>query len=351
MLPDFHQHLRRHLGWQWLGISVLSALMTSALIRNSGLGLTELLTGAAAIVLGVAFGVLRDQPGYWIYATLAPKFMMTQRALEEMQSLRFTTWVRLMAPLQRPFAAPCVLAAMLTVILWIGCIWVPEHRAVVLALLLILLFPILLYLHMAGSVLYFTMLAGPAGERMSLDSGMRKRSLRSYRREDLLISLLITYALIWPLRSHPAFSLEGGYANIDFIVAALVLCAIATFFMQLGARRSRVYSQVGEYLSAVFQDEPVALPARFAAVPTMWRGVFHVLGLASWVVLLCLGFAQFSESPAFPLFCLLLLPALGWVYWIERSVTLTADMQKAQQFIEEQAVAPASVERRTLDGR
>lgn len=348
MLSDFDTHLKRHLFGQWLGISVVAGLLCLALIRNSAeLAALELLVASAMIIWGVSFAALRDQPGYWVYAALAPKFIMDQQAIEQVRSLRFTLWVRAMSPLQWPFGAPTILTSLLVFSLWLGLQVFPGYSLLLTVLTVVLLFPLLLGLQMAGAVPYFAMLASPEGEALVLAGGARRRRMRSYRREDLLISLLITYALIWPLHGNPVFEPDNGYASIDFIGAVLVLVWTAAFFLLLGARRSRLFSHVGERLSGLFLFAPER--AGLAGHSLMLRCTLYGAGLTAWSVALCLILAVMPTPPAFPLFCLLLLPGLGAIYWCERGVTLTTDAEQARQYIEELSIAPASVARRGLE--
>ena len=89
-----------------------------------------------------------------------------------------------------------------------------------------------------------------------------KPDLPSAAVNGLRMALLLTLALIWPLQDKPAFSLQAGYGTPEFIVAAVILGWIAAFFSLFGARRSRLFSLVGEQLSSLVRNEtPDTRPA------------------------------------------------------------------------------------------
>ena len=350
MLPNFRTHLGRYAVAQWIGISLLCLLLVFSLVRNSAvLGIFELLSAGVAIVGGVTYGAFRDAPGYWIYSTLGPKFMLSKEELSEVRGLQFNRVLRWLNPVQSPFGMPLLLIVLVVPLLLAGQMLFPSQQSLLVLVVIGLVFPLLLSGLLLGSARYFLALASPQGEAVLREGLRRPRQARLYRCEDLCISLLITFVLICPLQDKPAFSLVAGYASPEFMVAALLLGWIAAFFILLGARRSRLFSVVGERLSAVFDTE-AAQPTPIRSGVALLRRLLAYYGLiALWVLVLCLGFAQLPLKPPFPLFCLLLLPVLGGVFWRERGLTLRRDGREAAQYIEEQAVMPVAVARRSYD--
>src|SRR5690606_2469896 len=119
---------------------------------------------------GVAYAVVRDAPGYWIYAARAPKFMPTPAELATLRGLQVTALARWLNPLQRPWASPLLLASALSLVLWAGASWLPEQQRGWLAFAAIgLLFPLALTLLMCGSAPYLLALASPEGEALLRD--------------------------------------------------------------------------------------------------------------------------------------------------------------------------------------
>lgn len=350
MLPTFRSHRDRYSVGLLFGLTLLCLLQVFALVRNSAaLGLLELLPAGIAIVGGITYAVLRDAPGYWIYSTLAAKFMLSKDELSELQGLRISPLMRWLNPLQHPLRWPVLLALLVSLLLLAGRACFPAHSSVLAVVVIGLIFPLLLSLLVLGSARYFLALASPEGEASILEIVRRPRAASAYRREDLLITLAINFVLIWPLHSRPAFSLVAGYGEAKFVVAAVLLGWIAAFFTLLGARRSRLLSAVGEVLSGLFctqQLKPGEPGKKLKALPRM-LGYYALIAL--WALLLCALLAQLPMVVPFALFSLLLLPMLGWIFWHERGLTLQHDYAQAVQYIEELAVMPVSVPRRSYE--
>ena len=119
----------------------------------------------------------------------------------------------------------------------------------------------------------------------------------------------------------------------------MILGWIVTFFLLLGARRSRLYSAVGERLSALLRtpSAPVAGSAR--VLPRM---ALYYAAVGLWALLLCGLLAQLPQPLPFPLFCALLLVAPGWAFWRERGLTQQRDAEQAGLFIRELGVQPVA---------
>jgi hypothetical protein len=346
MLPTFQQHLGRYAVAMWLGISLLCLMLVFALLRNSQtLSLVELLIAGGAITFGVSLGALRDAPGYWIYSTLAGKFMMSKEELQTVRGQQFSPLIRWLSPLHNPLGLPLLSTAGIVLVLLLGHSLFAQHPTVLAIGVLGLLFPLWLCWLLLAGARFQLVLASPEGEAAIGQDKRKPRRVSDYRREDLLVTLAINFALIWPLQDNAAFNLTAGYGNPEFIVAALLLIWIAAFFTLLGARRSRLTSVVGERLSQLFLlDSPAVAPA--PARPLLQRLSLYVALLGLWTVASCLLLGLLPRPLPFPLFCLLLLPALGWVYWHERGITLQRDAEQAALFIDEQVVQPVAVARR-----
>jgi hypothetical protein len=340
MLPTFRQHAGRYGFGLCLGVSLLCLLMTFALLRNSqALGLLEVLPAGFAIAFGVTLGASRDAPGYWIYAARSLKFMVLPAELQQLQQLRVSPLIAALNPLQQPLSLPLLLGGLITLLLWGALALAPAYPGAVALGVLGLLFPLLLALLLIGSAPYFMVLASDQGENTLLPHMKRLRDAGRYRAEDLAISLLISLCLIWPLYSRADFDLQGGYGRPEFAVAAMVLGWIVTFFMLLGARRSRLHSAVGERLSALLRNLPGEGEAGGRVLPRM---ALYYAAVGLWALVLCGLLAQLPQPLPFPLFCALLLVAPGWAFWRERGLTLQRDAEQAGQFIRELGVQPVA---------
>lgn len=349
MLPTFQRHVRHYAISMWLGMTVLCLMLSFALVRNSeSLGLLELLIAGVSIAAGMTYGVTRDAPGYWIYSTLVAKFIMSKDEVGKIRGLQFSPLVRWLNPLQTPFGMPLLAAVGMFFMLWTGYRLYPDHPKILALSIIGVLLPLFLSWIQLQTAHYYIVLASPDGEDM-ISSGMHApRKVSAYRREDMLIAMLINFSLIWPLQNKPAFSLEAGYNSRDFIIASVLLTWIAAFFTLLSARRSRLFSVVGERLSRLFNHEAVFSEPR-PARPMLPRMLLYYALLGIWTIGLCLLLGILTLEMPFTLFCGLLLPALGAMFWHERGLTLLRDAEQALQFIDEQTIQPVASARRLPD--
>lgn len=346
MLPTFQRHLGRYAISMWLGMTFLCLMLSFALVRNSqSLGLLELLIAGVSIAVGVTYGAMRDAPGYWIYSTLVAKFIMSKEEIGEIRGLRFSPLIRWLNPLQTPFGMPSLAAVGMFLLLWTGYQLFPDHPKILALSMIGVLLPLLLSLTLLKSARFYIVLASSDGEDLISKGTRAPRKMNAYRREDMLIAMLINFALIWPLQSKPAFSLDAGYDSRNFMVASVALIWIAAFFTLLSARRSRLFSVVGEKLSRLFNHEAVFSEPR-PAFPMLPRMLLYYALLGFWTIGLCLLFGILPLQLPFALFCGLLLPALGAMFWYERGLTLSHDMKQAAQFIDEQRIQPVASARR-----
>lgn len=346
MLPSLRRHLGRHVASMWLGTTFLCLMLSFALVRNSqSLHLSELLIAGVAIAAGVTYGVTRDAPGYWIYSTLVAKFILSKEEIAQMRDLQpshVTSWLN---PLRTPYGMPLLAAVAMFFILLIGDRLFPQHSTLLALSGIGLLLPLILCWTLLRSAHYYIVLASPDGEAL-IGKGMRgPRHVSAYRREDLWVALLINFALIWPLQSKPAFSLDAGYGSREFMTASVLLIWIAAFFTLLSARRSRLFSVVGERLSQLFNHDAVVTGHR-PPRSTLARMLVYYTLLGLWSLGLCLFLGALPAGVPFPLFCSLLLPALGAVFWYERGLTFQCDLEQAMQFINEQTIQPVASLRR-----
>ncbi|MBC9251900.1 hypothetical protein A9179_16640 [Pseudomonas alcaligenes] len=340
MLPNFQRHIGRYAFSLWLGLSLLCLLLTWALLRNSPqLGVPALLLAGMCIAFTATLGAVRDAPGYWIYAARALKFMPGQGELARLHQLRVTPLINGLNPLKQPFVLPGLVTLLVALLLLAGQALWPAHLELLALGVLCGVLPLLLGLILAASAPYFMALVSIEGEAALAGHLKQPRDARRYRLEDLGISLLLTLSLIWPLQDKPAFSLQGGYGTPEFIVAAVILAWVAAFFSLFGARRSRLFAQVGEQLSSLVRCESPR-PRRESAL--LLRHAGYAALIAAWAVLLCLVLAALPQRLPFPLFCALLLAAQGWAFWRERGLTLLRDDRMARQFIDEMQVLPVA---------
>ncbi|WP_411752218.1 hypothetical protein [Serratia sp. (in: enterobacteria)] len=328
MIPTFASFSKKYLRAATVPVVLISAVLTSSLIRNAvDITLLEMIAGLGAISLSIVWGMMRDGRGYWTYSIYTMRVFEAPEVLTSYAQRRTEGWAKL---LYRPFGASLVtlcLVAALSSLSWLAG---PDWRYALIALLGVVVLPALMLVQLNKSIPFNILLALKShGEPETYRPRLRR--LPSCVAEDLLLSLLINFALVLPIARKPAFSLAVGYADPAFIIAFMILMGVVMLFMLAFAGRSRRYVLFGELLNGSLDASAAPItPWTFTGKLTVWRrGLIWLLASQLWSITICLIFATLQVTPQFiPLYLCALLPLLG-VYCLERYQTLYSNFHDA----------------------
>jgi hypothetical protein len=328
MIPTFSSFSKKYLRAATVPVVLISAVLTSSLIRNAvDITLLEMIAGLGAISLSIVWGMMRDGRGYWTYSVYTMRVFETPEVLASYAQRRTEGWAKL---LYQPFGASLVTLCLVAALSGLSWLAGPDWRYALISLLGVVVLPALMWLQLNKSIPFNILLAvkshaEPEGYRPRL------RRLPGCVAEDLLLSLLINFALVFPIARKPAFSLADGYAAPAFIIAFMILMGAVMLFMLAFAARSRRYVVFGELLNGTLDASaaPVA-PWSFTGKLTAWRrGLIWLLASQLWAIAICLIFAALQITPQFiPLYLCALLPLLV-VYCLERYQTLYSNFNDA----------------------
>lgn len=332
MIPRFAPFSRKYLQAAAVPIVAISGVLTLSLMRNViDITLPEIIAGLGAIALSIVWSMMRDGRGYWAYSVFTLRVLETQEVLANYMQRNTLGWAKL---LYRPFGASLVilsLTAMLSGLIWLaGTNW----RYALIALLGIVVLPALMLLQLQQAIGFNILLALKAHSEPE-SHHPRWRRLPGCVAEDLLLSLLINFALVLPIARKPAFSLTAGYADPAFVIAFMILMGVVMLFMLLNAYRSRRYVVFGELLNGTLDGNSVSFaPWSFTGKLTCWhRGLMWLLASQLWSIAICLIFAALPITARFiPLYLCALLPLLA-VYCAERYQTLYSNFNDAQEML------------------
>ncbi|KEY57380.1 hypothetical protein [Serratia sp. DD3] len=328
MIPRFAPFSKKYLRVAIIPVVLTSSILTSSLIRNAiDITLLEIITGLSAICLSIVWTMMRDGRGYWAYSIFtarafeSPEVLAgyTQRNIEGMAKL-----------LYRPFWASLVtlsLVVALSCLIWLGG---ADWRYTLIALLGVVILPTLMLIQLNKSIPFNIILALNSYNDINAYRP-RQRSLPGYVAEDLLLSLLINFALVFPIARKPAFSLAAGYSDPAFVIAFMILMGIVILFMLAFASRSRRYVLFGEILNGTLDTDTAPFaPWSFTSKLTRFkRALIWLLATLLWSIVICLIFAAWHITPQFiPLYLCALLPLLA-VYCVERYQTLYSNFNEA----------------------
>lgn len=328
MIPRFATFTQKYLQAAAVPVVLISGILTSSLIRNViDITLPEIVAGLGAISLSIVWSMMRDGRGYWTYSVFTLRVFEAPEVIAGYMQRKTGGLARLLyQPLWASLAILCLVAALS------GAIWLvgPDWRYALIALLGVLVLPALMLFQLHKSIPFNILLALKSHSEPDAYRP-RQRSLPGCVAEDLLLSLLINFALVLPIARKPAFSLAAGYADPAFIIAFMILMAVVMLFMLAFASRTRRYVMFGELLNGTLNADVAPLaPWSFTGKLTrISRGLIWLLATLVWSIAVCLIFTALHLTPQFiPLYLCGLLPLLA-VYCAERYQTLYANFNEA----------------------
>ncbi|WP_431222438.1 hypothetical protein ACQ86O_19215 [Serratia sp. L9] len=309
-------------------VVLVSGILTSSLIRNViDISLPEIIAGLGAICLSIVWSMMRDGRGYWTYSIYTMRIFETPEVIASYMQRTLGGWTKV---LYRPFWAS--LLTLCLVILLSCLIWLcgPSWRYALIALLGVVILPLLMLRQLDKSITFNILLALKTHSEPEVYRP-RLRRLPGCVVEDLLLSLLINFALVLPIARKPEFSLAAGYADPAFVIAFMILMGVVMLFMFAFASRSRRYVVFGELLNgALNTDSAPFAPWSFTGKLTrLRRCLIWLLATLVWSIVICLIFEALRLTPHFiPLYLCALLPLLA-VYCAERYQTLYSNFSDA----------------------
>ncbi|CAM4211034.1 hypothetical protein [Serratia silvae] len=328
MIPRFSTFSKKYLRLAAVPVVLISGILTSSLMRNViDISLPEMIAGLGAIALSIVWSMMRDGRGYWTYSVYTLRVFESPEVIAGYMQRKTQGWAKLF---YRPFWASLVTLCLVTALS--GLIWLcgTQWRYALIALLGVLVLPALMLAQLYRSISFNILLAFKSHTEPEANRP-RLRRLPGLVAEDLLLSLLINFALVLPIARKPAFSLAAGYAHPAFIIAFMILMGVVMLFMLAFANRTRRYVVFGELLNGTLDahSTPCA-PWSFTGRLTPWlRGLIWLLVSQLWSIAICLIFAALQITPQFiPLYLCALLPLII-VYCLERYQTLYSNFNEA----------------------
>lgn len=330
MIPTFTVFSKKYLRSAILPIVLISGILTSSLIRNViDISLPEMIAGLGAISLSIVWSMMRDGRGYWTYSVYTMRIFEPPEVIAQYIQRKTSGWVKV---LYRPFWAS--LLTLCLVALLSGLVWLcgPHWRYALIALLGVLVLPWIMLRQLDKSITFNILLALKTYDDPETYRP-RRRSLPGCVAEDLLLSLLINFALVLPIARKPEFSLSGGYANPAFVIAFMILMGVVMVFMFAFASRTRRYVVFGELLNGTLTTTSVPFaPWSFTSKLTrLGRGLLWLLLVLVWSLVICLIFAALRIPPQFVVIYLCALLPLLVIYCLERYQTLYSHFKEAQE--------------------
>jgi|GEM_PF-2929208 len=357
MLTPFQKYRHKYAVVVGLSIVVLDALLMLGLTIKTAISSFDWCFIVAAIVAGVSYAGIRDTAGRLAYAGEATKFY---RGKEDFKLLeRYAIgWRKIAFLLTKPLY-PALLLAVIFVALQIflsaffevllQSVVPSELRGQLLlgAFLLIFLYPISL-----ACLVYF-LIPFFAGwkEVQAASVFMRaqrnfyaKQLIKNIAMQDMLITVFISTALVWPLRHSEKFSPLLGYNSIAFFLAALIMLMIVLFFSLLSASRKRLYESTGDLYR--LKDSSFTAPVLTEATKSArWHRWFHyILILSAVTAFSCWALGVVYPQAPIELMLIFLLLPVAPIFWIERTLVLRVSFYEAAKMVAEFPLRPSDLQ-------
>jgi len=318
-------------------VAVFNALLMLGLVAKTAVSVGEWIFALAAIIGGMSYAGIRDTAVRLVYAGESPKFY---RSEQDIQSLKryATGWRQVAFFLARPLYGAFILVALFVALhVLLQCLW-PSALLPLTALVLLVFYPITfgcLVCFIAPLFVAWRDEQIIAKLKLSIDNCCVAQLRRKLATEDMLITLLITTALVLPVRHSAEFAPSLGYSSSEFLVAALILVTLVMSLCLLSAWRSRLYSCAGDLYRCKSSDL-AGLSLSFAAKNGCWRRWFQYgLMLCAFTLSACLLLGLiYPATPIQMVLLILLLPVAG-IFWIERNKVLTENFYQASQVVTE----------------
>ena len=343
MIPNFDTFSTRYLRAACIPVVVVSALLTSSLLRNViDISLWEMVAGLGAICLSIVWSMMRDGRGYWVYTVFTMRVYETPEEIaRRIEHLSLGGASRLF---YQPLAASLLTLAVVVLLSLAAWLCGPQYRYPLIGLLGVVLLPAVMLWQLDRSVPFLIRQAMMI-HKDKANYASRPRRLPACLAEDLLLGLLVNFALVLPIGRKAEFSLAAGYGNPAFIVAFMILLTIVMLFMFFFAIRPRRYVILGDMLIGNIAADfapcaPWALTARLARP---WRLVIWLIAVALWSVAICLLFQTLKLPQSFVPFYLCSLLPIVLIYCAERYQALYDNHLEAQEMRQRYETIAAAV--------
>ncbi len=339
MIPSIEHFSKRYLRVAVYPMYMIPAILTFSLTRNAiNISLMEMIFGLGAIAGSIAWGIMQDGRGYWFYTITSLRVYEAPEKLREMMHLvpdrRFSPCYYL------PPLAVALTFSYVIALCMVGWLLVPAYFYSWTWLCGLIFIPMwLVRMHRTAVKYQIKRALRHLGDEERL--AIRPRTLYSSLLEDLVVSLLINFALVFPLAHKPQFSLTQGSHDPAFMVAFVILLWIVTGFMLLFAARPRRYILCGEMVCGDVDDSFVkhAPSAFLRKVGLGWRVLLWGVFIPFWGGGVCILCSGFTSKPSFvPLYLFGLLGPVA-IYCVERYWVLYKNYYQAKEVFEQMAIA------------
>ncbi|MCJ8503035.1 hypothetical protein [Desulfatitalea alkaliphila] len=336
MLPILFKYRGKYILGLWMVVALVSLLLSFAFTRNANdPEKAQIFSFCLVLAGGISFTTLRDAFGFWTYCTVVKKFHLTYGEEKKMRSYQKSVLKRAASRfLLRPAVGAILITSTLLLALFLARRFIETDKSLVFVAVVGIGLPTLLSAYVFFLVPAFIALADSIFRNGNhIKSYQVRNRIRICTIGDLAMTLGINLTVVLPLSSHPDFSLANGYFSLDFLIAALIMMWIVTFFTLQGANRSRLFSAAGEVLCGSVKAD-VRPDGREDTSASSEKGpgdaLLIFIGVSLWVLLVAGVFSTAPHPPHFWWFYAVLITPLMVLFLFKRRARLVNDYAQAR---------------------
>lgn len=318
MLPSVETYTKHSARMAILSIFIPSALLCWSLARNVvDISLTELLFGLGAISFSIAFGIVRDNRGFWAYVLCSVRVYNGKSRRKTFVNVSLPWFIA--ACFLKPICGGALLCFIVISLAALAYLFIPALIYPFIYMMGIIILPVMAYFFLTKTQLcnlnnVFNILLNRTSKEK------KQRRIYYYLITDLILSLLINFALVLPIARKSDFSLSQGYEHPHFMVSFAILLVIVAIFMFYFALPPKRYAFAGELLLGSIGNNFAAKKSWVGRLhPNIFRRyVFYFIFLCLWSPLVCLVFSRLEIATNFTMLYLIGLIPILVMYWGER---------------------------------
>lgn len=318
MLPHYSYYIKSHHRMMFKPILIASTILTVCFINNfDSISFKEIIIGNFTIFFVILLSAMNNERIYLIYCVFSEKFMLNdfnQRISKDKNKEPIRFYIVFI------FYIIIVLSFFYFVIYSFLNLY--ENNNYITILLGIILSPILIWLFMKWVIHYYLYESIEFSNHYSFNGQLKNKwKLSSIIIREIILSLIVNIAIVFPISRKSTFSLHNGYLDLDLIIALTILLYSILAVMFFFSKGSKINYLMGAILFYRVSDT-IRIVKQRSVINRLLTFIFIV---PISVVFICVLFFLFNFKEDFYLIYPVSLIPIIWIYYQERKERLSQD--------------------------
>lgn len=319
MLPYYDDYLHSHHKVIFKPILFASIILSLCFINNyTEITFIELIWGIYSIFLVIFISAVNNERVYWKYCFLSGKFSFGYKNRSDFKDNHTSLWFFI----KRMIIYFIISITTFVAIPFLFLNYIYDHKTSSIILMGFLLSPMLIWLFMQFVIDYFFKKSLFILDGYSFEQEDKPEfKLYFVIIREVLFSLIVNFAIVFPISRKAAFSLDNGYWDLHFIIALIILLySVLGIMLFLAKGRKIHYFLVAVIFYKINRRMEKARKANL--IPRILTLLFII---PLFTILFCFLFFMFNIEYQFIFIYITCLFPVFWVYYQERSNRLKQD--------------------------